>query len=373
VSGAPPVVPLVDLAWQRDEVATEVTAGLDRVLAATAFVGGPDVAAFEAEFAAATGRQHCIGVGNGTDALELALRAGGVGPGHRIAVPATTFVATAEAVARTGAETVLVDVDDDHLLLDPGALDRVEGRVDGVVPVHLYGQLAPMAAICERAAAHGWVVVEDAAQAHGARQDGHPVGSWGVAAATSFYPGKNLGAYGDAGAVVTDDPVVARAVRLLSQHGAEQRYRHEVLGFNSRLDTVQAVVLRAKLPRLAAWNALRTTAAARYRQLLDGVRSVRLPAVAPGNEHVWHLYVVRVPARDAVLADLLEAGIGAGVHYPVPLHRTGPFADPDGAARYPVAERAATECLSLPVYPGITPEQQEQVVEALVRAVDRHG
>jgi dTDP-4-amino-4,6-dideoxygalactose transaminase len=167
--------------------------------------------------------------------------------------------------------------------------------------------------------------------------------------------------------------VVARAVRLLSQHGAEQRYRHEVLGFNSRLDTVQAVVLRAKLPRLAAWNALRTTAAARYRQLLDGVRSVRLPAVAPGNEHVWHLYVVRVPARDAVLADLLEAGIGAGVHYPVPLHRTGPFADPDGAARYPVAERAAAECLSLPVYPGITPEQQEQVVEALVRAVDRHG
>jgi dTDP-4-amino-4,6-dideoxygalactose transaminase len=229
-----------------------------------------------------------------------------------------------------------------------------------------------MTAICELASARGWVVVEDAAQAHGARQDGLPVGSWGTAA-TSFYPGKNLGAYGDAGAVLTDDPLVARTVRLLSQHGAEERYRHEVLGFNSRLDTVQAVVLRAKLGHLAAWNALRQDAAARYHRLLGGVPGVRLPGAARGNEHVWHLYVVRVQHRDAVLSDLRRAGIGAGVHYPVPLHRTGPFADPDGAARHPVSERAAAECLTLPLFPGITAGQQDVVVEELARAVERHA
>ncbi|MGY1649751.1 DegT/DnrJ/EryC1/StrS family aminotransferase [Geodermatophilus sp. SYSU D01119] len=367
-------VPLVDLGVQRDRVAGEVAEGFARVLATTAFIGGPDVGAFEEEFAAATGRAHCVGVGNGTDALEFALRACGIGAGDGVALPANTFVASAEAVLRAGARPVPVDVDDEHLLLDPAALEAVAGEVRAVLPVHLFGQMAPMAEIADVAARHGLVVVEDAAQAQGATHRGVPMGGWGTAAGTSFYPGKNLGAYGDAGAVTTDDDGIARTVRLLANHGSEVKYQHPVLGFNSRLDTLQAVVLRAKLRRLAEWNAERAAAAQRYAVLLDGVPGVRLPGVAPGNEHVWHLYVVRVPARDAVLADLDAAGIGAGVHYPVPVHLTGALA-PGGHAvgDFPVAERAAGEILSLPIYPGITVAQQERVAAVLTGAVARRG
>jgi dTDP-4-amino-4,6-dideoxygalactose transaminase len=240
--------------------------------------------------------------------------------------------------------------------------------------VHLFGQMAPMARIREVAERHGLVVVEDAAQSQGATHHGVPMGGWGVAAGTSFYPGKNLGAYGDAGAVTTDDDGVARRVRLLANHGSEVKYQHPVLGFNSRLDTLQAVVLRAKLRRLAEWNAERVEAAGRYVALLGDVPGVRLPAVAPGNEHVWHLFVVRVAGRDAVLADLDAAGVGAGIHYPVPVHLTGGFAGlPYRAGDFPVAERAAGEILSLPLYPGITPRQQERVAEVLAEAVARHG
>ncbi|MGX5653824.1 DegT/DnrJ/EryC1/StrS family aminotransferase [Geodermatophilus nigrescens] len=367
-------VPLVDLGVQRDRVAGEVAEGFARVLATTAFIGGPDVGAFEEEFAAATGRVHCVGVGNGTDALEFALRACGIGAGDGVALPANTFVASAEAVLRAGARPVPVDVDDEHLLLDPAALEAVAGEVRAVLPVHLFGQMAPMAEIADVAARHGLVVVEDAAQAQGATHRGVPMGGWGSAAGTSFYPGKNLGAFGDAGAVTTDDDGIARTVRLLANHGSEVKYQHPVLGFNSRLDTLQAVVLRAKLRRLAAWNAERAAAAQRYAVLLDGVPGIRLPRVAPGNEHVWHLYVVRVPARDAVLADLNAAGIGAGVHYPVPVHLTGALA-PGGhaAGDFPVAERAAGEILSLPIYPGITAAQQERVAAVLTGAVARRG
>jgi dTDP-4-amino-4,6-dideoxygalactose transaminase len=244
-----------------------------------------------------------------------------------------------------------------------------------VLPVHLFGQMAPMARIREVADRHGLVVVEDAAQAQGATHRGVPIGGWGTAAGTSFYPGKNLGAYGDAGGVVTDDPGVARQVRLLANHGSEVKYQHPVLGFNSRLDTLQAVVLRAKLRRLADWNAERQAAAERYRDLLAGVDGVRLPGVAAGNEHVWHLYVVRVADRDAVLAELNAAGVGAGIHYPVPVHHTGAFADSGYAhGDFPVTERAAEEILSLPLYPGITVTQQQRVVEVLAAAVERrHG
>ncbi|PWW21383.1 dTDP-4-amino-4,6-dideoxygalactose transaminase [Geodermatophilus normandii] len=367
-------VPLVDLGIQRDRVAGEVAEGFARVLATTAFVQGPDVAAFEEEFAAFTGRAHCVGVGNGTDALEFALRAAGVGPGDPVALPANTFVASAEAVLRAGARPVPVDVDDEHLLLDPRALEAVAGECRAVLPVHLFGQMAPMTEIAEVAGRHGLVVVEDAAQAQGATHRGVPMGGWGTAAGTSFYPGKNLGAYGDAGAVTTDDPGVARTVRLLANHGSEVKYQHPVLGFNSRLDTLQAVVLRAKLHRLAGWNAERVAAAERYAELLAGIPGVRLPSAAPGNAHVWHLYVVRVPDRDAVLADLDAAGIGAGVHYPVPVHLTGALAPAGhGPGDFPVAERAAGEILSLPLFPGITPAQQERVAEALATAVARRG
>jgi dTDP-4-amino-4,6-dideoxygalactose transaminase len=366
-------VPLVDLGIQRDRVAAEVDAGIARVLATTAFIQGPDVAAFEEEFAAYTGRSHVIGLGNGTDALEFALRAAGVGVGDGVALPANTFVATAEAALRIGARPVLVDVDDEHLLLDPARLAEVAAGCRAVVPVHLFGQMAPMRAICEVAARHDLVVVEDAAQAQGATHAGIAIGGWGHAAGTSFYPGKNLGAYGDAGAALTDDPAIARGMRLLANHGSEVKYQHPVLGFNSRLDTLQAVVLRAKLRQLDAWNQERRQAAERYGRLLSGVAGLRLPGVAAGNEHVWHLYVVRVAERDAVLADLNRAGIGAGIHYPVPVHRTGALRGSGYAeGDFPVTEQAADEILSLPLYPGITAAQQERVAAVLIDSVAAH-
>jgi dTDP-4-amino-4,6-dideoxygalactose transaminase len=366
-------VPLVDLGWQRDQVAAEVAAGLDRVLASTAFVGGPDVTAFEQEFAAYTGRRHCIGMANGTDALELALRAAGIEPWDRVALPANTFVATAEAVVRAGASPVLVDVDETHLLMDPDALAAVAPDCRAVLPVHLFGQLAPLREIAAVAQAHELVVIEDAAQCQGATQHGAGMGTVGVAAGTSFYPGKNLGAYGDAGAVVTDDDELADRLRLLGNHGSSRKYEHPAFGVNSRMDTVQAVVLRAKLARLAEWNSERQAAAETYAELLKDAPGVRLPAVAPGNVHVWHLYVVRVPARDAVLAELHAAGIGAGIHYPTPIHLTGAFAGTGRPGQFPVTEWAAGGILSLPIYPGLRREQQERVAETLLAAVARHA
>ncbi|RVU22416.1 DegT/DnrJ/EryC1/StrS family aminotransferase [Streptomyces antnestii] len=369
-------VPLVDLAAAHAEVAQEVQAGFARVLATTQFIKGPDVAAFEEEFAAFCGVRHCVGTASGTDAVELALRAAGAGPGDSVLLPANTFIATAEAVLRAGARPLLVDVDPEGLLMDPArvpdALDADGGGrgVKVLVPVHLHGQLAPMEDLLALARRHGLTVVEDAAQAHGAKRYGRPAGAWGRLAATSFYPGKNLGAYGDGGAVLTDDAELADTVRLLGDHGSRHKYVHERHGFNSRLDTLQAVVLRAKLTRLADWNARRHAAAERYAALLGAMDGVLLPAVLPGNQHIWHVYAVRVPHRDAVLAHLQGHGIGAGVHYPVPVHLQPAFR-PFGYARgdFPVAERAAEELLSLPLFPHITAAQQERVADTLATAL----
>ncbi|WP_214409866.1 DegT/DnrJ/EryC1/StrS family aminotransferase [Sphaerisporangium fuscum] len=358
------MIPFVDLRAAHAEVAEEVLQGFDRVLRDTAFVQGPDVAAFEEEFAAFSGVAHCVGAGNGTDAIELALRACDLPPGAGVVLPANTFVATAEAVVRAGLRPVLADCDDDHLLLDPASAAAAVGAdTAAVIPVHLYGQQAPMAALHEIAERHGLTVVEDGAQSQGSRQEGRPpVGL----AATSFYPGKNLGAYGEAGAVLTSSPALARAVRMLTSHGSEVKYQHETLGFNSRLDTLQAVVLRAKLKRLAGWNDLRRAAADRYERLLSGVEGVRLPKVAPGNLHVWHLYVIRVPERDRVLAGLQEAGVQAQIHYPVPVHLQPAFRGLGyGPGDFPVAEASAGEILSLPMHPHLTADQQEQVAETL--------
>ncbi len=364
-------VPLVDLKAQQAEVGDEVRLALDTVFENTAFVGGPQVAAFETEYAAFVGTAHCVGVANGTDALELALRAVGVSPGGEVVIPANTFIATAEAVSRIGAVPVPVDVDDTHLLIDPVEVEgAITARTQAVVPVHLFGQTAFVEALEPLVAAGGIPIVEDAAQAQGALRNGRPAGSLGLAAGTSFYPGKNLGAAGDAGAVLTDDADVARTVRILGAHGSPTKYVHETVGMNSRLDTVQAVVLRAKLARLEKWNDLRRAAAVRYQELLADVAGVRTPATAAGNQDVWHLYVVRVADRDRVLAALNEAGIGAGIHYPTAVHRTRAYAHlgmPQGSC--PVAERAAEEILSLPIYPHITEEQQERVAEVLSRAV----
>jgi dTDP-4-amino-4,6-dideoxygalactose transaminase len=364
-------IPLVDLAAQHDQVAEEVAAGWAQVLKATAFIGGPQVAAFEAEFAEFSGVKHCVGVANGTDALELALRALRVGTGDECVLPANTFIATAEAVARTGATPTLVDCDDETALMDVDALSSaITRRTKAIVPVHLYGQTAAVERIVPIAADAGAAILEDAAQAQGARRNGAVAGGLGDIAATSFYPGKNLGAYGDAGAVMTRDEELAHRVRLLSRHGSPSKYVHTELGFNSRLDTLQAVVLSAKLRRLGAWNAARRAAATRYDKLLADLPAVRRPVVLDGNEPVWHLYVVRVADRDRVLKHLHAGGIGAGIHYPTPLHLTGAFASLGyRVGDFPVTERMAGELLSLPLFPEITQAQQERVTDVLAEAV----
>jgi dTDP-4-amino-4,6-dideoxygalactose transaminase len=367
-----PTVPLVDLSVQHARIAEEVDAGFEEVLATGDFVGGKAVAAFEQEYADFVGAPFCVGVANGTDALEMALRAVGVSVGDEVIVPGNTFIATAEAVVRLGAQPVFVDVDDDALLMDPTVVeDALTERTRAVVPVDLFGQVAPFEHLPPCVAERGIAVVEDAAQAQGAARAGKSAGTFGAVAGTSFYPGKNLGAYGDAGAVTTDDAELARSVRLMGAHGSAAKYEHTHLGFNSRLDTLQAVVLRAKLRRLHAWNAERQQAAAVYDLLLGDVPRLRLPATLAGNEHVWHLYVVRVPGRDKVLECLRDRGVGAGVHYPVPLHLTPAMSHLGrGQGSLPVCEAAAGQILSLPMFPGITAAQQERVADAVRSALD---
>jgi dTDP-4-amino-4,6-dideoxygalactose transaminase len=365
------VIPLVDLRAAHAQVAAEIEAGFEDVITSTAFIKGEVAAAFEQDYAAFTGVAHCVGVASGTDALELALRAAEVPAGAEVIMPANTFVATAEAVVRAGARPAFADVDPDYLLLDPEALEAALSRQTGaVIPVHLFGQMAPMADISEAAARRGAVVIEDAAQAHGATQNGRPAGSFGLLAGVSFYPGKNLGAYGDAGAVLTESAEHARRIRLLGDHGSERRYEHLTIGFNSRLDAFQAVVLRAKLRWLAAGNLARRQAASRYAELLGDLPEVILPQAVPGNDHVWHLYVIRVARRDHVLGCLHDERINAGIHYPVPVHLQPAFRHLGyGPGDFPVAEAAAGQLLSLPLYPQITPEQQVRVADAVRRAL----
>jgi dTDP-4-amino-4,6-dideoxygalactose transaminase len=366
-------IPLVDLTLQHREIAEDVMPRLSRLMAAGGFIGGSEVSNFEAAFAAFCQRLDCVGVGNGTDAVELMLRAGGIGPGDDVVVPANTFVATVAAVVRAGARPVFADCDPLYHLLDPASVrESVTPATRAIMAVHLYGQMAPMPELAAVAEAHGALLFEDAAQAHGATQCGRAPGDWGHAAAFSFYPGKNLGAYGDAGAVATDDAELAVRVRALRNHGGDGRYDHRMIGWNSRLDALQAAVLMAKLPHLRDWNDERAQVAGTYDKLLAGHDAIRRPNVLPGNDHVWHLYVVRVPERDRVLAELNAAGIQAGVHYPVPIHLLPGFKPGGGAPleRFPNAELMAQEILSLPIYPGITAAQTERVAETLLRAVD---
>jgi dTDP-4-amino-4,6-dideoxygalactose transaminase len=365
------MIPLVDLKAQHRTVAEDVTAGLARVIENTAFILGKDVAEFEAAFAQFSRVKHCVGVANGTDALELALRAVGVGAGDEVILPANTFIATALAVTRIGAVPVLVDCDPVHYLIDPAQVAaKVTARTKAVMPVHLYGQIAPMAELKKALGGKAVAIVEDAAQAQGAAQGGVRAGNFGVAAGTSFYPGKNLGAYGDAGAVVTNSDEVATKVKALRNYGSEVKYHHPEEGFNSRLDTLQAVVLSAKLKHLDGWNESRRRAAARYHELLADLPQVIRPGTVAGNEHIWHLYVIRVPRRDEVLKSLNANGVGAGIHYPVPVHLQGAMkklGHQKGA--FPVTEKAADEILSLPLFAEITAEQQATVVAALKKAL----
>lgn len=364
-------IPLVDLAFQHHAIAEVLERDIIEACRHGDYIAGAAVRDFEDAFARYCDVSHCIGVANGTDAIELALRALGLDSGDKVLVPANSFVASAEAVVRAGAVPVFVDCDPVTLLIDRRDLNRQLDihRPRAILPVHLYGQIAPMDDVVDLAIQYGAYVIEDAAQAQGARQNGKAIGAWGKLAATSFYPGKNLGAYGDAGAVLTTDRELDARVRLLANHGSRVRYQHEIVGFNSRLDTLQALVLAHKLRHLTEWNALRQAAACEYQRLLQGVPHIACPTVAPGNEHVWHLYVVRVAQRDRVLAALHEKGIGAGIHYPVPIHLQPAFASHGGKlGDFPNAEAASSEILSLPIYPGITRIQQLHIVEALGEA-----
>jgi dTDP-4-amino-4,6-dideoxygalactose transaminase len=363
---APSAVPLMDVTLQNAEVAAQALSAIAEVIEAGTFVLGPEVDRFEEEYAAFCSVDHCVGVANGTDALELSLRAAGAGPGTEVIVPANTFVATAEAVVRAGARLVLVDCDEDFLL-DPNRLaDVLSPRTRAVIGVDLYGQAARFEEI-GAVVGDEVVLIEDAAQAQGATRHGRSAGSLGRVSGTSFYPGKNLGAMGDAGAVTTDDADIAARVRSLRNHGGVNRYQHACVGTNSRLDSFQAVVLSLKLARLKDWNEQRAKVAEAYHGLLSDVDGVTCPRVVEGNTHVWHLYVVRVAERDRVLAGLHAAGIGAGLHYPTPVHLLPAFAHLGlGRGSFPVAEQLAGEIVSLPMYPGLDAGAIQRVAGTLV-------
>lgn len=364
-------VPLVDLARQQQLINDTIREGFNRVIAESSFILGPQVREFEEAWARYCGAQFAVGVGNGTDAIEFALRAAGVGPGDEVIIPANTFAATAGAVMRAGAELVLADCDANFLLAPNNVADKLTPRTKAVIGVHLFGQAAPMELI-RRETAADVVLVEDMAQAQGARRFGARAGALGDVAATSFYPGKNLGAYGDAGAIMTNSAAVADQLAKLRNHGGTSRYEHVDIGFNSRLDSLQAVVLSAKLALLDQWNQQRVEAARRYTALLEDLDDVVLPETAPGNEHVFHLYVIRVPQRDRVVMELNANGVGAGVHYPMPIHML-PAYEFLGHHRgsFPMAEQHSQEILSLPLYPGITPDQQEFVVRQLRSSLEK--
>jgi dTDP-4-amino-4,6-dideoxygalactose transaminase len=360
-------VRFVDLQAQYRTIKNEVDAAMAEVVERTDFILGEEVKRFEEEFARYCEAEHAVGVDNGTAALELAFRALGIGPGDEVLVPANTFIATAAAVSFTGATPVFVDADSITYNVDVGRLHRhLTPRTRAVAPVHLYGQPADMDPIMEFAREHGLLVVEDACQAHGARYKGRRVGSIGHAAAFSFYPGKNLGAYGDGGAVVTNDERVAERVRVLRNCGQAEKYQHVAPAWNHRLDTLQAAVLRTKLPYLDQWNAQRRRWAALYDDLL-AVEGVTTPVSASYAEPVHHLYVIAVEDRHGLQAHLAANGVATGIHYPVPIHLQPVYADL-GYRRgdFPVAERLAGHILSLPMFAELT-EDQVRGVAALVR------
>ena len=363
-------LPLVSLKDQHRTIAPEISAAIERVLERQVFIGGPETAAFEAEFAAACESQECIAVSSGTNALELALAALGVGAGDEVITVSHTFFATVGAIVRTGATPVLVDIEEESWTMNPALVaGAISERTKAIVPVHIYGHPADVPAIAEAAA--GIPIVEDAAQAHLARYWGSSVGSDAAAACFSFYPGKNLGAYGDAGAVITDDALIAERIRALRDHGRARgaKYEHDQMGMNARAAELQMAVLRAKLPHLPQWTLARRQLSERYeRQLADEYEQ---QVVQPWAEHVRHLFVLLHPERDRLLKGLHKQGIGAGVHYPVPCHMQpaleGRWRGGDSGLQ--VTETVAASCLSLPLYPELGDEGVDAVVLALSEAL----
>ncbi|GAB4563753.1 MAG: DegT/DnrJ/EryC1/StrS family aminotransferase [Anaerolineae bacterium] len=363
-------IPLVDLKAQYQLIRDEIDAAIQRVIDNTAFIMGPEVKAFEEEFAAYCEASYAVGVSSGTAALFLALKACGIGPGDEVITTPMTFIATAEAVSQAGARPVFVDIDPRTYNIDPDQVQAaISPRTRAILPVHLYGQPAEMDPLLAIARRHGLWVIEDAAQAHGARYKGRRVGTLGDIACFSFYPGKNLGAYGDAGAVVTNNPELAARVRALRDHGRRSKYVHDELGWGERLDALQAAILRVKLRYLDQWNEARRQRAQTYSELLADLNVV-LPFVPSHIEPVFHCYVIRTPRRDEVLQALREQGIGAGIHYPIALHQQPAYRSLGyGEGAFPVAEQCSREVLSLPMYPELTQEQQQLVVDALRNAM----
>ena len=351
---------------------TALRAAVDRVIDSGWYILGEETSGFEAEFAEYCGVRHCIGVANGLDALALILKASNIGPGDEVIVPANTFIATWLAVTQVGAIPIAVDPVAETCNIDPQAAEKaITPRTRAIMPVHLYGQAADMSRIGEIAARHGLLVVEDAAQAHGARYRGRRVGGLGTAAAFSFYPGKNLGALGDGGAVTTDDDALADRIRTLRNYGSKQKYRHEVAGVNSRLDEIQAAMLRVKLGSLDAENEVRRSHAQTYLAGLADA-AIGLPVVAPEAEAVWHLFVVRHPRRDEIQRQLAARGVGTMIHYPLACHRQPPYAS-RAWPPLPVSERLQDEVLSLPISPVHELTEIETVIAVLREIVGPRG
>lgn len=358
-------IPFLDLGATWRELRPELDDAWHRVMDSGWYVTGRELEAFEREFATYCGARHCIGVANGLDALHLVLRAWGIGPGDEVLVPSHTFIATWLAVTYAGATPVPVEPDPATHLLDAARLEAaITSKTKAIVPVHLYGQTADMTGIRAVAKRHGLKVLEDAAQAHGASDHQRRAGSLGDAAAFSFYPGKNLGAYGDGGAVTTDDDALAEQVRLLRGYGSRVKYQHEVAGFNSRLDELQAALLRVRLAHLDPWNLRRQAIADLYLRELAGVPGLILPAVRPNAVHAWHLFVVRAADRDGLANHLKTQGIGSLIHYPIPPHRAQAYADL-AVPPQPIAERLAGEILSLPIGPHLALADAQTIATAV--------
>jgi dTDP-4-amino-4,6-dideoxygalactose transaminase len=386
-------IPFLDLVTPHRELEAELIEVFRQALGTAAFIGGVQVEAFEREFAAYCGTKYCIGVANGTDAVRFALMASGIGRGDAVVTVSHTFIATVEAISQAGAEAEFVDIDSRTYCMSPDALEdylrscktdletgrplgaRTGNPIKALLPVHLYGQVADMDAIQSIAARYNLLVIEDACQAHGAEYrsaDGiwRRAGTFGKAAAFSFYPGKNLGACGEGGAVTTDDEQVAKTIRMLREHGQIKKYFHDLEGYNGRLDAIQAAFLRVKLRRLDDWNTQRRAAAARYGELLSGIAELVPPFEGDCSKAVYHLYVVRNNERDALVEYLNSQGVSTGLHYPLPVHLQTCYREWGyRAGSLPATELAATEILSLPMFPGLTPSAQQRVVSVVADAL----
>jgi dTDP-4-amino-4,6-dideoxygalactose transaminase len=360
-------IPFLDLKIQYRQIEAELKPILEEIMAGGAFIGGAPVAAFEEEFAAFCRARHCVGLNSGTDALRFALMAVGVKSGDEVITVPHTFIATTEAISQAGATPVFVDIDPDTCCIDVEQIPRrITSRTRAILPVHLYGQPADMDPVLEIARKHHLAVIEDACQAHGALYKGRPVGSMGVAGCFSFYPGKNLGAFGDGGAIVTDDERLAQIFRMLREHGQSRKYYHDMEGYTGRLDAIQAAVLRIKLKHLTQWNQARRAHAAAYTQLLAEIPGVAVVKEADFAQSVFHLYVILVDDRDGLQAFLTERGVGTGLHYPLPLHLQKAYARMGfRKGDFPVSERTAERLLSLPMYAELTREHVEYVADCI--------